>query len=141
VLDALADSKKSLRVNDTDRYYYTSPKWTGAPATTTQRMTWPRTGMYDRNGNAIASNVLPKELKEAQSELAGQLIMSDTTLDNSVVVSGLTSVKAGSVALTFKDMIERHVIPDAVMELLIPSWLTDELVEPANPALFDVVSE
>lgn len=140
VLDSLAIAKRTLRINGTDRYYFTNPAWTGTPATTTQRLTWPRIGMFDRNGNAIASNVIPLDLKQAQSELAGQLIMSDTTLDNSVSVSGLRSVSAGSVSLSFKDMIERHVIPDSVLEMLPASWLTDELVEPANPALFDVVS-
>lgn len=121
-------------------YYRIRRQWTGAPASTTQRLAWPRTGMFDANGNAIPSNVIPQDLKDAESELAGQLGTSDRTLDNDVVVQGLTSVKAGSVALTFKDMIESHVLPDAVWLLMPASWFTDELVTPAFPAEFDVVS-
>jgi hypothetical protein len=141
VLDMLADARRSLHVEGTERYYRTSPEWTGTAATTTQRLTWPRSGMFDRNGNPIASTVIPRELKEAQSELAGQLLMSDTTLDNATSVGGITNIKAGSVSLSFKEMIERHVIPDAVVEMLVPSWVTDEGYESAYPALFDVVSE
>lgn len=122
-------------------YYLVRRAWTGAPATTTQRLSWPRTGMYDANGNAIPADVIPEELKFAQAELAGQLIMADTTLDNDTRVQGIKSVKAGSVAITFSDMIMQHVLPDAVWMLLPHSWLTDEKYEPVHSALFDVVSE
>lgn len=142
VLDSMAQPRKHLAhaLNGTP-YYVVHRQWTGAPATPTQRLAWPRTGMYDANGNAIASNVIPQALKDAESELAGQLIMSDTTLDNSVTVGGIKSVSAGSVSVSFKDMVERHVLPDAVWNLMPASWFTDELYEPANPAMFDVVSE
>lgn len=122
-------------------YFITRKTWTGAPATTTQKLAWPRTGMYDANGNAIASNVIPQDLKDALAELAGALGTSDSTLDNDVIVQGLSSVKAGSVSLTFKDMIEKHVIPDMVMNLMPASWFTDEVIIAARAALFDMVSE
>jgi hypothetical protein len=120
-------------------YYRTRPAWTGAPATATQRLAWPRTGMFDGNGNPIPSNVIPDELKDAVSEFAAQLAKSDSTLDNDVIVQGIKSVKAGSVAVSFKDMIEQHVIPDMVWNLMPSSWWTDEIVEPAMPAMFDVL--
>ena len=53
--------------------------------------------------------------------------------------STTTLRKAGSVALTFKDSFEPQVIPDAVYNLLVPSWLTDDIVEPAMLAQFDVL--
>lgn len=130
------------RVVSADKLYYvTSRAWSGAPATTTQRLAWPRTGMFDQNGNAILSNVIPQALKDAQAELAGQLIITDTTLDNAVAVQGITSVKAGSVAVDFKDIIERHIMPDAVLLLMPASWFTDEIYSPIYAAQFDVVSE
>lgn len=121
-------------------HYLTRRRWTGAPATTTQRLAWPRTGMYDQNGNAIPSTVIPQALKDAQCELAGLLIIQDTTLDNSVAVQGIKSVSAGSVSVSFKDMITQHVLPDSVWWLMPASWFTDEIYSPALPALFDVVS-
>lgn len=141
VLDAFAVSHKVLKFGaGTDRYYVTAREWTGAVATATQRLAWPRTGMYDRLGRAIDSGTVPQELKDAQAELAGQLVMADTTLDNAVAVGGITSVRAGSVAVSFKDMIQQHVLPDAVWLLMPASWFTDELVAPAMPAQFDVIS-
>jgi hypothetical protein len=121
-------------------YYRTPPHWTGTPATATQRLSWPRIGMFDRNGNSIASDVIPQDLKDAQSEFAGQFLATDFTLNNDVIIQGLTSVRAGSVALAFKDQIFKQTVPDAVWSLLVPGWITDELVEPANPAFIEVGS-
>jgi hypothetical protein len=120
-------------------YHIVRRQWTGAPSTTTQRLAWPRTGMYNRNGVAIPSGEIPFELKEAHAELAGQLLNADTTLDNAVAVGGITSVRAGSVSVSFKDLIEQHVLPDAVMNLLPPSWFTDEEVVYTTDAIFEVL--
>lgn len=97
--------------------------------------------MYDANGNAILDTVIPDDLKDATAELAGALGTSDSTLDNDVIVQGLTSIKAGSVSLSFKEMIEQHVIPEMVWNLMPSSWFTDETITPEKTALFDVVSE
>lgn len=142
VLNSMSAPHRTLRRDACDcQYYLTARQWTGTPATTTQRLAWPRIGMYDRNGNEIASTVIPQDLKDAESELAGQLLLSDTTLDNAASAQGIKSVSAGSVSVSFKDNIEAHVLPDAVLNLMPPSWFTDEIIEPAWPALFDVVSE
>jgi hypothetical protein len=125
-----------------ESYYFTAPTWTGVIATTTQRLPWPRIGMFDVNGNPIPETVIPEELKMATAEFAGQLGKGDRLLDNDVAVQGISSVSAGSVSVSFKssgiDVVK--IIPDAVFDLLVPSWLTDALIEPANAALFDVVS-
>lgn len=139
-LDAMSLPHRTLRRGCDCNFYYTSRQWTGLPASATQRLAWPRVGMFDKNGNAIPSNVIPQALKDAESELAGQLLIADTTLDNAVLVGGITSVRAGSVAVTFKENIAAHVLPDAALNLMPQSWFTDELVEPAVPAQFDVVS-
>lgn len=142
-LDALAQPFKTFfpASGGSAAYYRIRRQWTGSPATTTQRLAWPRIGMFDRNGNPIDPTVIPQDLKDALSELAGQLGTNDRTLDNDVIVQGLTSIKAGSVALTFKSDIVAQVIPDAVFNLMPQSWLTDELYIMANSAEFDVVSE
>lgn len=141
-LNAAYSGRKTLvRTKGESPYYITASTWTGSPATSTQALPWPRTGMYDFNGNEIASDAIPQALKDATAELARQLKSADRTLDSDVSVQGITSIKAGSVSLSFKDMVESKVIPDAVYNLLVPSWLTDESIEPAWPALFDVVSE
>ncbi len=121
-------------------YYVISRQWTGLPASPTQKLSWPRVGMFDQNGNPIPSTVIPQQLKDAQSEFAGQLGNADRTLDNDVVVQGITAIKAGSVALNFNRQVFAQVIPDAVLNLLVPSWLTDEVYTPARAAIFDVVT-
>jgi len=129
VLSAMHVARKTLRWgSDGKPYYYTSRAWTGEIATATQSLAWGRLNMYDRLGRLIASNSIPQELKDATAELAGQLGNTDRTLDNDISVQGITSIKAGSVSLTFKDMIEVRVLPEAVQMLLVSSWLTDEIV-------------
>lgn len=136
LLDALAQPFKTLipAQGGAYAYYRVRRQWTGGPATSTQRLAWPRWGMLDRNGNPIDPTILPTELLDATCELAGQLLAGDRTLDNDVIIQGLTSLRAGSVALAFKQQIMPQVIPDAVYNLLVQSWLTDELVIPAFPA-------
>lgn len=138
--NCLSPVKTLIRGADGVAYYRVSRTWTGLPASATQRLAWPRVGMFDKNGNAIASTVIPQDLKDAESEFAGQLLAGDRSLDNSVIVQGLTSVRAGSVALTFKDSFMPQVMPDAALNMMPDSWFTDELYEPALSAQFDVVS-
>ncbi len=121
-------------------YYIISRQWTGLPASPTQKLSWPRIGMFDQNGNPIDPTVIPQELKDAESEFAGQLGNADRTLDLDQIVQGLTSLRAGSVALTFKQNFLPQVIPDAVLNLLVPGWLTDEIYQPAQAAIFDIAT-
>lgn len=144
VLTMMASGKKTLikplqSKGTSSAYYYTSRVWAGTIATSTQAMAWPRIGLYDRFGRAIDPAVVPQDLKYAQAELAGQLYISDSTLNNDVLVQGITSIKAGSVSLSFRDAIAAQVLPDAVINLMVPGWLTDEAIEPALPALFGVI--
>ena len=190
-------------------YYRVRRQWLGKPATPTQRLAWPRIGMFDGNGNAldfvIVSNsvaaatvistgttphrqvsgtsvlifgdatsvpaingtwtitvidaysfsiplavttagagakfsTVPQDIKDAESEFAGQLLAGDRSQDNSVIIQGLNSVKAGSVSLGFNKDIIAQVIPQSVYDMLTP-YLTDELYILANMAVFDVASE
>lgn len=121
-------------------YYLVRRRWTGVPSTTTQRLAWPRIGMLDQNGNAIGTNIIPQDLKDALSELAGQLGLGDRTLDNDVAVQGITSVRAGSVAVTFRDgYIDMRFLPQAVIDLIPPSWYTEEQIEGAYGFDFEVM--
>lgn len=132
ILTSIFTPRKVLRWDSQGKpYYYTFRTWTGdVSVTNLSSLAWPREGMYDRNGRAIDDDVFPVELIEATSELAGQLRASDRTLDNDVIVQGLTKLKAGSVELGFKDSgIFEKVIPDAVMNLMPESWLTEEKIE------------
>jgi hypothetical protein len=105
--------------------------WTGAPSDPDQALCWPRTGMFTRNGAAIASNVIPTSLKNATSEFARQLIVTDRTADNDVIVQGVTSLRAGPVSLTFKEDLQFTMIPEAVSYQLVPSWFVTRATSPS----------
>lgn len=144
LLVAIYSAKRKLirQSPRSESYYLTPPTWTGAVATTTQRLPWPRTGMYDRNGNAIASNVIPLDLKHATAEFAAHLAKGDRSFDSDVAVQGITSVRAGSVSVSFKDggVDVTKIVPDTVWDLLVPSWLTEEKIEAASDvATFEVI--
>jgi len=142
LVSALSRPREFVRpVNGEDGYYIIHPTWTGLPTTTTQRLPWGRIGMFDRNGNAIAGDVYPQELKDATAELAGQMSTSDRMIDNDAAVKGITRVKAGSVEVEFDgSAMTWKVLPDSVLALLVPSWLTDMRIESLYSAQFDVIS-
>lgn len=121
-------------------------KWTGTAASETQVLSWPRNGMYSRNGVLIASNVNPVDLKLAQCEYAIQIRNGDLLSDNDAAAKGVSKVKAGSVEVGFHaidtstnesvDIIVRRSspefawmrVPQAVRDLLVDSWYARELV-------------
>lgn len=131
--------------------------WTGNPVDGVQARAWPRSGMLTRNNFPIPTSGATSiviDLKEAQIEFALQLGAGDRFADNDAAKQGITSVKAGSVAVTFKDtdestaesvdmMIRRmgsefyyvsKTVPDAVRQLLVPSWYTEHTIQ--RPVLF-----
>lgn len=135
--------------------------WTGAAVDDVQALTWPRSGMLSRNGFVLGTDVIPVDLKNAQCEMALQLGASNRLGDNDPLRKGITSIKAGSVALTFSD-IRGHargsaesaqvgvrlaqsdlnyvsdVVPDEVRRLLVPSWFVQADIQ--QPFLFEVLS-
>jgi hypothetical protein len=109
--------------------------WTGGASTETQALGWPRTGMYSRNGFAIAIDVVPIDLKNAESEYANQLRIKDLFKGSVVQDMGITSVKMGPMAATFRDPLTSQeaalpsqranagMVPAVVRLMLVPSWL------------------
>jgi hypothetical protein len=97
--------------------------WAEFPATTTQALQWPRSGILAANKlENVPSTEIPLELKHATAELARQFLAEDRSLDSDVESQGLLGLDAGSVSLRFKDNVPApKVIPDAVY-FLIPSW-------------------
>lgn len=131
IIVAYFSGRKTLVHGGGDPFTRIFPRWTGAPATTTQRLPWPRTGMYDINGNALASDAIPEDLKLATAELVLALAADGaTTGDNDAAAAGISSVKAGSVSVSFRGdmLLTSKPLPDAVLLYLVPSWYTDEEV-------------
>lgn len=129
-----AGSKRLVTPKNGDPYYLIGFKWTGLPADAIQVMDWPRIGMYDRLGRELSSSIIPSELKQAQSELAGQLSLNDRTLDNDILTQGIQEIGAGPVKIKFREDLESFtetalVLPAGVLSMLVPSWYTGETME------------
>lgn len=121
------------------RLLNSAPDWTGSAASETQSLSWPRSGMRNRNGYSIASDHIPDALKDAQCELAVQVHNSDLLSNNQAIDKNVSKVKAGSVEVEFQDVdnslegmdttlllkasdFDWSRLPDKVRWLLVPSW-------------------
>lgn len=71
---------------------------TSTPAT--QPLRWPRNCVVDRDGVPIPNNVIPKQLRDATSEMARFLIADDRSAERAQ--DGLKMLKADVVELQFK---------------------------------------
>lgn len=114
--------------------------FTGAAASATQSLQWPRSGMLSATGFALGSDVLPVQLKDSICEVAIAMLVSDILADNDVSVQGITSISAGPVSLSFKDTIEARGLPATALALLPSSWKCENTVDEndATSFLFEV---
>lgn len=69
--------------------------YSGRKSTTTQALTWPRTGVYDYDGNSLQG--VPKLLKEAVCELVIHWLTEDDNLAGDFELENLESVEIGPI--------------------------------------------
>lgn len=72
-------------------------KWKGTRTDEAQALRWPRAWVEDVDGYGIDSDVVPRFLKEAQSELAFLLLKADRTADSGT--EGFSRLKVGPIEL------------------------------------------
>ena len=87
-------------------------KGTRAASVESQALAFPRLGLYDRDGYAVASDVVPRAVKTAQIALAVWLAKKDRTADPSPA-----SLKVGSLEISG---VKQQSWPDNVMAMLAP---------------------
>jgi len=114
--DGDAETKKACLITAT-RLLDEQFDWFGRVVNDTQRLLWPRDGVYDLNGYEIDDEVIPEKLQQATAELARLLLASDRTADNDAEAQGIKRVKAGSVEVEF-DNPQSKTIPDAVVAMV-----------------------
>ena len=96
--------------------------WEGYTTSATQALMWPRQGISHRNGWIYLNHeTIPLELKNATAEYARQLLVSDLAGNSDLETMGVTSMRAGPVAFTFKESVVAKPVPDTVVNL-IPMW-------------------
>lgn len=97
--------------------------WYGTVHVDTQRLLWPRAGLLKKNTwGALDHETIPEEIKFATAEFARQLLVADRAGDSDVETQGIKSLKAGSVALEFRDNVVAKVVPDVVVKMIPEHW-------------------
>lgn len=87
-----------------------------APATVpAQSLRWPRAGVFDVDGNAIASNVIPAALQQATAEMARYLIQNDRSTERPQ--DFLTELKVDVMTLKFRDAV-LPIVPSEISYML-----------------------
>ena len=92
--------------------------WQGQRSSEDQALRWPRYGVYDCDGYLIDSNIVPRQVKNATSELAYYLQANNETAEPDS--KGIKSLKVGPIGIEF-DKFDRDaatVIPDFVKSML-----------------------
>src|SRR6478609_1155881 len=125
-------------------------RWNGVIAVSGQALPFPRVGLLTRNNEPLPSSgaeSLASDLLDAQCEWALQLGAGDRLSDNDALAKGVSSVKAGSVGVSFQSvsdtleavdtLLRRNradmtyvsgVVPDEVRRLLVPGWYREASV-------------
>jgi hypothetical protein len=76
--------------------------WDGRKSTETQALDWPRSGVTDSDGYSIDSDIVPIQVKYAESELAFLLIKNDRTLAVDPNQDGVKELKINGIMLKFE---------------------------------------
>jgi hypothetical protein len=122
--DDATDADKSAAILWATKLLDAQWDWNGAVVTpTVQALLFPRSGLLHRNRlSVVLPTEIPIELQQANAEFARQLLEADRAADSDVETQGIRAIKAGSVALQFKDNVVAKVVPDAVVALIPPEW-------------------
>jgi hypothetical protein len=98
--------------------------FTGEKTAASQALEWPRTGMLDRNGDAVSTSTIPQLLKDITAEVALTLLASDRLAESDASVQGLSSLRAGPVTLTFKESIPApKAVAETIYNMFVFSWI------------------
>jgi hypothetical protein len=92
--------------------------WTGYQAGTSQMLRWPRTLMFDTEGNPISPTIVPQFLKDATSEFALTLIGEDTTAETNRDLKGFKFLKVGPIEIKVDATTKKPILPRAVQLLI-----------------------
>ena len=95
--------------------------WQGEKTATSQVLKWPRTYVYNDNGDQLDTSTIPQFLIDATCEYALQLIKGDRESDTDT--QGIMEVKAGEVEIVF-DKNDRASKTPASVYRLINSYLS-----------------
>lgn len=92
------------------------------PAVDGQALRWPRTGVFDLDGNRLPVNVVPAPIVAACCELAYSLLVDDRTAE--VAVPEFKSLSVAGIGVEFNvreaNAARKPILPRAVVDILRP---------------------
>lgn len=109
----------------------------GRRTTLTQALQWPRSGALTRDADDVVDqDTVPEFVKDFTCEVALAYLTKDRTVDPTT--RGITSVKAGPVAVTFDKAIAavQRLLPDTAWQIIEP-WVENPF--PGSPNMLRVV--
>ncbi len=109
-----ADDKRKLAIMGS-RVVAEEVTWDGSAATSTQALPWPRYDTRDRQGNMIASNTVPNEVKLAAWLTSLALADEDRTEDP---LYGFSELQAGPIKAKVDKHHEAPVLPRAAAQAI-----------------------
>lgn len=117
---ALEDAQKKACVTATRMFDRTN--WDGTPTVDGQDLSFPRDGLTDRDGVALADDTTPQGILDGFSELCGLLIDEAALQDKANTGSNVKNVKAGSASVTFFNPTQDTAgrFPTSVQEQVVP---------------------
>lgn len=91
-------------------------KWHGSKTHATSGLSWPRTGVKDREGVAIDDDVVPTAVKVAVAELADHLLAGDPETANSG--SNITTLQVDVIMIKFDARLDAERFPPNLAHIL-----------------------
>lgn len=118
--DTATNTEKQNALMFASRLLDTWIDWKGRRTVENQGLRWPRYDVNDRDGWRLDSDIIPDDIKDATSELAGSLLVTDTTAQPDTV--GFSRIKVDVLELEI-DKLDRDkygALPDSVLALVEP---------------------
>ena len=92
--------------------------WSGLKAGTTQALRWPRTSIWDIDGQAVTSVAIPQFLKDGTAEFAFHLLDEDRTLETNRDMMGFESMTIGPLSMKIDKYTKKPILPKSVQTMI-----------------------
>lgn len=92
--------------------------WLGLKGGTTQALRWPRTSVWDIDGQSVTSTAIPQFLKDATSEFALHLLDEDRTLETNRDMMGFEEMTVGPLSMKIDRYTKKPVLPASVQTII-----------------------
>ena len=112
-----ANTKEKALIQATsmlDEYF----NWFGTILDEDQRLGFPRSSAYDREGNSYDREEVPRELKDATCEMALRLLQGDSMTEPTLTTQGFSEVTLGPINVKVDTSNKDDVVADTVVSMV-----------------------